>query len=122
LGFPEAVGIPLSTPVLAFKLRPPGRDDPNATDHVRAPTPPDAENATEYGAPTAPVGSGEFVVMVNASLIGKENGFVTGAEAASFTCIVKLGLPAVVGVPLNTPVLGFRPSPDGRDPAATDHV
>jgi hypothetical protein len=31
---PAGVGVPLMTPVLALRLRPPGRDDPVAKDHV----------------------------------------------------------------------------------------
>jgi hypothetical protein len=40
----------------------------------------------------------------------------------SVALIVKLELPVVVGVPLNTPVLEFRLSHDGKVPALTAKV
>ena len=47
LGFPAALGVPLITPVLVFKLNPAGSEEPDATDHVYDPTPPVAANVTE---------------------------------------------------------------------------
>jgi len=85
LGFPAALGVPLITPVLVFKLNPTGSEEPDATDHVYDPTPPVAAKVTEYGAPTAPVGNGDAVAIVSAPLIVIENGFVTAGDAASFT-------------------------------------
>lgn len=52
---PEEVGVPLIAPA-AVRLRPPGRL-PDRTLHVYGVDPPDAVNATEYGAPTAPAAS-----------------------------------------------------------------
>jgi len=83
-GLPAMLGAPLITPVFAFKVSPAG-SDPDATDHVYDPTPPVAAKVTEYGAPTAPVGKGDGVVIVSAPLIVIESGFVTAGDAASFT-------------------------------------
>ena len=40
----------------------------------------------------------------------------------SITWAVKLNVPAVVGVPLMAPVLGFNVKPGGRLPAAIENV
>jgi hypothetical protein len=42
--------------------------------------------------------------------------------AESATRTLKLEVPAVVGVPLITPVLAFRFNPAGNEPLTTDHV
>src|ERR1019366_9378892 len=41
---------------------------------------------------------------------------VAGGVSESATCTVKFEVPAVVGVPEITPVLGFRPKPGGKGP------
>ena len=44
------------------------------------------------------------------------------ASLPSVAVIVKLDVPAVVGVPLNTPVPVFRANPDGKLPTVTTNV
>ena len=44
------------------------------------------------------------------------------APLASVTCTVKLLVPAVVGVPLISPVDALRPNPAGNVPVDIDHV
>lgn len=47
---------------------------------------------------------------------------VAGVDAESFTWIVKLELPAALGVPEITPLLPARLRPPGSEPEATLHV
>jgi hypothetical protein len=61
LNEPAAVGVPLNVPP-DERLSPSGKK-PEANDHVYGDVPPVAVNAWEYDAPTAPDGSGEFVVI-----------------------------------------------------------
>jgi len=51
-----------------------------------------------------------------------ERAFVAVVAFASFTCAVKLNVPALVGVPEITPVVVFSFSPPGRLPEAIDQV
>ena len=52
----EPVGIPEMTPVLAFKVSPPGNDPP-LIDHEYGVTPPVAASVSSYPAPKVPPGS-----------------------------------------------------------------
>ena len=61
-------------------------------------------------------GSGEAVVMEGAALIVRENKVLLVALAESVTLTVKLDVPAVVGVPLRTPVELLSVSPVGSVP------
>jgi hypothetical protein len=54
-------------------------------------------------------------------MIVSEKGFVANTPKASVTLIVKLDVPTVVGIPLNTPAAD-RLSPFGSVPELTDHV
>ena len=47
---------------------------------------------------------------------------VSACPLASVTLIVKLDVPAAVGVPDRTPVEEFRVMPAGRLPLLTDHA
>src|SRR6478735_6885672 len=59
--------------------------------------------------------------MANRGPTTKVNAFVADPPAVSVTCAVNVNVPAVVGLPLSTPVL---PSaiPGGGEPALTDQV
>jgi hypothetical protein len=51
-----------------------------------------------------------------------DRGWVAVAATLSVTLMVKLEVPAVVGVPDITPVLAARVRPAGREPILTDQV
>jgi hypothetical protein len=67
-------------------------------------------------------GSGEVVVITTGGLIVKANARLAVALALSATWAVKLNVPALVGVPLSTPLDGSNPSPGGSEPVVTDQV
>jgi hypothetical protein len=67
-------------------------------------------------------GSGEVVVITSAGLMVRVNARVAVAVALSVTWAVKLYVPAVVGVPLSTPLAAFSVSPGGSAPALTDQL
>jgi hypothetical protein len=116
---PEAVGVPLSVPVLE-RLKPSGRA-PDCTDQLYGVLPPFAANVPEYAVPTAPFGKDGVVI---------ENGLVTtmvpncgcdvtwGGDALSETLTRNWNVPPKVGVPKMTPVLD-RIKPGGSDPLMT---
>ena len=85
---------------------------------------PEAEMACWYAAPTAPFGRVAVVIVrVPVPPAGEtviENGFEVVAPERSETLMVKLKVPAVVGVPVTAPVVGIKPSPGGNVPPA-DH-
>src|SRR5262249_57828117 len=67
----------------------------------------EACNPVEYGVPTIPDGSGEVVVIdsgVAAETIVRLKDFCTFCCALSVTPIVKLNVPAVLGVPRSIPL------------------
>src|ERR1022692_2785265 len=68
--------------------------------------------------PSVPVGN-EAVVMDGGGLMVKANALLAVAWLTSVTWMVKLKLPAVVGVPLICPVAEFSATPAGRVPAGT---
>jgi len=53
--FPAIAGVPLTTPVVAFKVRPAGKLPP-LTLQVTAPVPPELRNVVEYVAPSNALG------------------------------------------------------------------
>ena len=64
---------------------------------------------------TSPLGS-EVVVMVSAAEIVIDRACVAVTFRLSATCIVKLDVPAVVGVPVIAPVDELSDSPSGKNP------
>ena len=48
--------------------------------------------------------------------------FVAILPWLSFTCTVKLKLPVAVGLPVITPIVGFKVKPFGRAPDIIDQV
>ncbi len=123
LNDPATEGVPLITPVLAFKVRPVG-SDPLAIDQVYGVMPPAARNVALYALPAVALGSDVVVmtrgtgatVSVNARLA------VAGVAAESVTETVKVNEPATVGVPVITPVLAFSVKPAGNVPFEIAHV
>jgi hypothetical protein len=118
---PAAVGVPLITPVEAFRLNPAGRV-PAETDQLYGVVPPVAVIVWLYAVPTVPAGSGLAVEIVGAAtgLTVREKAFVAVPPPVTWT--VKLKAPAVVGVPPITPVEAFRLSPAGSAPAEIDQL
>ena len=111
---PEAVGVPLISPVREFSVRPVGKL-PDARLHVYGVLPPDAARVCEYDAVTVP-SERVAVVTVRVLYIVIESALVSVAPLSSITWTVKLLVPAVVGVPLITPVEAFKLNPAGRTP------
>ena len=60
---PDPVGVPEITPVVAFKLRPPGRV-PETTDQPIG-VAPVAVRVTEYAVPVLPLNNGDVEVIAN---------------------------------------------------------
>ncbi len=58
-------------------------------------------------------------MIASTGLMVTANALVALAVALSVTRAVKLYVPAVVGVPLSTPLAAFNPSPGGSVPALT---
>ena len=96
--------------VVGSSVRPGGRVPETIEQFVLVP--PDGETGTEYDVPAEPLGGGGLNV----------NGFVVVILELSVTWMVKPKVPAVVGVPLRTPVVEFSVRPGGNDPETTDQV
>src|SRR3972149_3381053 len=117
---PEAVGVPLITPLELFNVRPAG-NVPTVTDQAIGLLPPVDTSVWLYAIFTVPSESDD-VVIDSALYIVIDRARLAVAEFASVTCAVKLYVPATVGVPLIAPVVLFRPRPDGREPDVNPHV
>jgi hypothetical protein len=123
---PAVVGRPVIAPVVEFKLRPVGRD-PAMIEKVYVGTPPVATRDEEYATPTTPVdaaqlrasGTGGVVMVIPHELCTV---FVLGLPDESTTCDVKENVPAVDGVPLISPVVGFRVRPGGKLPEGIENT
>src|SRR4051794_18897403 len=95
---PAVLGVPVMLPFGASD-RPDGRD-PAVVDQVYPPAPPVAVNVCWYGAPITPFGR-DVVLTVNCGgAILMLSAFVAVALELSFTCTVKLAVPAVEGSPV----------------------
>ena len=70
--------------------------------------------------PTVAPGSGLAVVIVNVAVTAMVNVAVALRPPASTTWMVKLNVPAAVGVPVRLPV-AFSVRPVGAAPVETDH-
>ena len=113
-------GVPEIVPVLPSRLSPEG-SVPVVTDQTKGAVPPLAVNVFEYSAAAVPPGRA-VVVIFNTSPIEMESGRVVLAPTLSVTRIVKLTVPAAVGVPLMAPLLAFRFKPGGSAPAEMDQL
>ncbi|CAB4886207.1 unannotated protein [freshwater metagenome] len=83
--------------------------------------PPEAASVTLYDVPTAPLAS-DAVVTVTGAAIVMERDFVATSDAESVILMLKLEVPAAVGLPPISPVDGFSKSPAGSDPLLTLHA
>ncbi len=119
---PDTVGVPLITPVVAFKVNPVG-SVPEFKVNVYGAVPPVGTIVEEYATPTCPVTAaaqaavstaGEMV-MPQAEVI-KTCAGDAAVPLESVTLMVKLKGPVPVGVPVIAPVLGFRNRPGGKAP------
>src|SRR5258705_266777 len=113
------VGVPVIAPVLAFRLRPVG-SAPELRANVYGAVPPLTMMLELYGSPTWPVVAGAQSAVIVGGLIVMLQLLVVvvacwpGVESVTVT--VNENGPAVVGVPVMAPVLGFSVRPPGREP------
>ena len=84
--------------------------------------PPVAASVALYAVFSVPAGK-ELVVMLGCDAFTVMlKAFVALCAFKSLTCAVKLLVPAPVGVPEITPLLGARVNPAGKVPETIDHV
>jgi hypothetical protein len=117
---PEAPGVPLITPLDAFKVKPDG-SDPDVMANVIGAVPPVVWIVCVYAVLTS--GGGNVPVTIarlDAIVPLNERDAVTAF--ASVAATVKLYGAAIVGVPLIVPVDGSRLKPAGSDPDETVNV
>jgi len=107
------VGVPLMTPVEAFRLKCAGKD-PEMTEKLGL-AQPAVPIVCEYAMFTVPLGR-LLVVMLQPAFITMLSGFV-GFPLASVTATVKLEVAAVVGVPEIVPLEDPIERLAGNDPA-----
>ena len=118
---PDALGVPLNTPA-PLRVKPAGREPEITVQEVYGGVPLIAESVCEYAMFTVPAGSGELVAIASAAEeIVKANARDTVAPTLSAACTVKLFVPDVLGVPLNTPE-PLKVKPAGRAPEITVQV
>src|SRR3990172_11372348 len=84
--------------------------------HVYGVLPPPATSVWMYAQLAVP-SERDAVLTLNPENTVTDKAFVLTAPLASVACIVKLLVPAVVGVPLISPVAVLRLSPAGSTPA-----
>jgi len=109
---PAVVGVPLITPVLLFIVNPAGKP---VADHIYGVVPPVAATVALYRTFATPAGR-EMLVIASLGLIVMERLAIAlcWGVPASFTVMLAVLVPAVVGVPLITPVLLFIVNPAGK--------
>jgi hypothetical protein len=112
---PAADGVPLITPVEEFNVKPCGVP---VICQLWAPVPPVAVSVCEYGTPTMPWLSAVVVIFSSGILdvIVTVAVAVCGGGAESVTLKVTVADPAVVDVPLTTPVAELNAKPAGSVP------
>jgi hypothetical protein len=116
---PIAVGVPPIAPLALFKLNPAG-SVPLVTAHEMGLLPP-AANVKEYALPTKPAGSEDRVVIVGGAFTPRLN-CLEPLPIALVAVAVKVATPTATGVPLRSPVDGFRARPPGSAPLLMLHV
>src|SRR4030067_826349 len=117
---PAAVGVPLISPVVLLRLSPAG-SAPTVTAHVIGALPPLPASVWLYARFTVPSES-DTVVITGYALTMIDKTLVAVALLSSVTCTVKIDIPAVVGVPLISPVALLSVTPTGSVPTVTVHV
>ena len=97
---PAVVGDPEMMPLDAARVRPAGREEPEARDQVYAGVPPVAANWVEYAVPAVPEGRDDVVMANGGAATTRERlmDLVWTGELLSLTDAVKVEVPAVVGV------------------------
>src|SRR5215831_7720438 len=95
---PAVVGVPVMAP-FAARVSPAG-NAPVVIDQVLPPAPPLAARVWLYAVPTVALGSDAVVTLNCGGATTMLRAFVAVVLALSFTCTVKLAVPAVVGVPV----------------------
>ena len=121
LKLPAVVGAPLICPVPEFSVMPAGKAP--VIVQVYGDVPPLTTGVTEHLTPTVHgCKGGKGPMIAGGGLIVKENSLLAGAPLTSVTWMVKLEVPAVVGVPLIRPVAEFRVMLAGNVPAASVQV
>jgi len=120
---PAAVGVPEIAPDDVFMERPGGKE-PLVMLHEYGVVPPVACNIAEYAVPTVPLAKLE--VEIDSVCFAAAIAIFSDCDAvlllASFTCTVKLEVPAAVGVPEMAPDEAFRLNPAGSDPLLRLHI
>jgi hypothetical protein len=116
---PSDAGVPLITPVEAFKVSPEGSAPP-VTDQVIGMLP-EAVTVWEYAVPTSAAGRGELVVIAGAAETVRLKLFEL-LPTALVAATVNVATPLALGIPLRTPVDAFKVSPFGSDPLVTDQA
>jgi hypothetical protein len=111
-------GIPVNAPA---ELRPSQAGNPVA-DQLYPPEPPVAANVWLYATVAVAAGNGDAVVMSSCGLMVKAKAFAAGRCRLSVALIPKCEVPAVLGLPLITPVAVFKERPPGKVPALTAQV
>lgn len=111
---PAVVGVPESSPVVAFRVKPAGRASPVVRLNVGAGEP-DAVNVYEYDDPLTAAGG---VTAVNTGLSCTVNVIRSDvALPAAFVATIRNVLvPDAVGMPASSPVAGYNVRPAGRVP------
>src|SRR3972149_4405203 len=117
---PAAVGVPLISPVALLRLSAAG-SAPTVTAHVMGDLPPLLARVWLYARFTVPSDS-DAVVTAGYALTVMLSAFVAMALLSSVTCTVKLDTPAVVGMPLISPVALLSVSPAGSVPTVSAHT
>ena len=114
---PAAVGVPVIVPVLDRDN--PGERAPEINAHEYGVTPPLAVSVCKYTVPTFPEGSVVSVVIANGLATVRLNVRAADKYVESAKLIVKLDVPATVGVPAIFPVVDSD-NPGGSAPEITD--
>ena len=117
---PFVVGVPLTRPVAGSRLRPAG-SVPLVTANVVGPRPPVVAVGRRYGTPRD-AGATAAAVTASGSDTVNVTVWASARPLASVTWMVKLTVPAAVGVPVIRPVVGFSVRPAGSVPADTANV
>ena len=115
-GLAKAVGVPLTTPVLAFSVSPAGKAPAVIVQAPYGATPPEALIAAEYTEPTIPDARlvGEIEIAGQTGVIVKA--LVAAQPLASNARTVNDAVAVEFGVPLITPVVELREAQLGKAP------
>lgn len=111
LNVPAVSGVPVTEPLEETASPPP------PPEKVYGGVPPDAPTLPEYATPTCPSGSDAVVIVSGAVVIVTVCCLLAVFPAVSLAVIVKVNVPAVVGVPESVPSAA-NVTPGGSEPEA----